>query len=291
MKSPDFDYVKVKSVTDALALLIEHGEDARILAGGQTLLATLNMRLSEPALLIDIAGIEALRCIEVRGDRLYIGALVTHAAIESSSLIAEHAPILTAAAPHIAHRAIRNSGTWGGSIAYGDPAAEWPCCLVALDGVVVVQGPKGQRRIAADKFFQYLYTTDLQPDEMIIGADVSLATAADWFGFDELARRHGDYAVAGLAVAARFDGTTARDIRLSFLGIGNTPIRASQTEALLAGKTLDVTTIEIAIASLKAELDPSADLTHESATKRHLATVLARRLLGAAHASRRALVG
>lgn len=291
MKSPDFDYVKVKSVTDALALLIEHGEDARILAGGQTLLATLNMRLSEPALLIDIAGIEALRCIEVRGDRLYIGALVTHAAIESSSLIAEHAPILTAAAPHIAHRAIRNSGTWGGSIAYGDPAAEWPCCLVALDGVVVVQGPKGQRRIAADKFFQYLYTTDLQPDEMIIGADVPLATTADWFGFDELARRHGDYAVAGLAVAARFDGTTARDIRLSFLGIGNTPIRASQTEALLAGKTLDVTTIEIAIASLKAELDPSADLTHESATKRHLATVLARRLLGAAHASRRALVG
>ena len=291
MKSPDFDYVKVKSVTDALALLIEHGEDARILAGGQTLLATLNMRLSEPALLIDIAGIEALRCIEVRGDRLYIGALVTHAAIESSSLIAEHAPILTAAAPHIAHRAIRNSGTWGGSIAYGDPAAEWPCCLVALDGVVVVQGPKGQRRIAADKFFQYLYTTDLQPDEMIIGADVPLATTADWFGFDELARRHGDYAVAGLAVAARFDGTTARDIRLSFLGIGNTPIRASQTEALLAGKTLDVTTIEIAIASLRAELDPSADLTHESATKRHLATVLARRLLGAAHASRRALVG
>ena len=291
MKSPDFDYVKVKSVTDALALLIEHGEDARILAGGQTLLATLNMRLSEPALLIDIAGIEALRCIEVRGDRLYIGALVTHAAIESSSLIAEHAPILTAAAPHIAHRAIRNSGTWGGSIAYGDPAAEWPCCLVALDGVVVVQGPKGQRRIAADKFFQYLYTTDLQPDEMIIGADVPLATTADWFGFDELARRHGDYAVAGLAVAARFDGTTARDIRLSFLGIGNTPIRASQTEALLAGKTLDVTTIEIAIASLKAELDPSADLTHEIATKRHLATVLARRLLGAAHASRRALVG
>ena len=291
MKSPDFDYVKVKSVTDALALLIEHGEDARILAGGQTLLATLNMRLSEPALLIDIAGIEALRCIEVRGDRLYIGALVTHAAIESSSLIAEHAPILTAAAPHIAHRAIRNSGTWGGSIAYGDPAAEWPCCLVALDGVVVVQGPKGQRRIAADKFFQYLYTTDLQPDEMIIGADVPLATTTDWFGFDELARRHGDYAVAGLAVAARFDGTTARDIRLSFLGIGNTPIRASQTEALLAGKTLDVTTIEIAIASLRAELDPSADLTHESATKRHLATVLARRLLGAAHASRRALVG
>ena len=291
MKSPDFDYVKVKSVTEALALLLEHGDDARILAGGQTLLATLNMRLSEPALLIDITGIDALRCIELRGDRLYIGALATHAVIESSSLVAEHAPMLTAAAPHIAHCAIRNSGTWGGSLAYGDPAAEWPCCLAALDGVVVVQGPKGQRRIAADEFFQYLYTTDLQPDEIIIGADVPLATKADWFGFDELARRHGDYAVAGLAVAARFDGTTARNLCLSFLGIGNTPIRAHQTEAFLKDKTLDTATIDLAVAMLKTELDPTADLTHESATKRHLATVLARRLLGAAHASRNALVG
>ena len=291
MKSPDFDYVKVKSVTEALALLVAHGDDARILAGGQTLLATLNMRLSEPALLIDITGIEALRCIEVRGDQLYIGALVTHAAIESSRLVAEHAPMLTAAAPHIAHCAIRNSGTWGGSIAYADPAAEWPCCLVALDGVVVVQGPKGQRRIAADKFFQYLYSTDLQPDEMVLGADVPLATTADWFAFDELARRHGDYAVAGLAVAAQFDGTTARTVRLSFLGIGNTPIRAHQTEALLKGKTLDAASIDLAVAMLKTELDPMADLTHESATKRHLATVLARRLLGAAHASRSALAG
>jgi carbon-monoxide dehydrogenase medium subunit len=290
MKSPEFDYVKVKSVSEALTLLVEYGDDARILAGGQTLLATLNMRLSEPALLIDITGIEALRSIDVRGDRLYIGALVTHAAIESSSLVAKFAPMLTAAAPHIAHCAVRNSGTWGGSIAYGDPAAEWPCCLAALDGVVVVQGPKGERRIAADKFFKYLYTTDLQPDEIVVGADVALATTSDWFAFDELARRHGDYAVAGLAVAAQFDGVTARSVRLSFLGIGNTPIRAYKTEALLRNKTLDVTTIETAVASLKAELDPAADLTNQSATKLHLATVLTRRLLGAAHASRSALV-
>jgi carbon-monoxide dehydrogenase medium subunit len=289
MKSPEFDYVKVKTVDQALALLVEHGDDARILAGGQTLLATLNMRLSEPALLIDITGIESLRCIEVRGDRLYIGALVTHAAIESSNLVGEHAPMLTSAAPHIAHCAIRNSGTWGGSIAYGDPAAEWPCCLAALDGVVVVQGPKGQRRIAADKFFQYLYTTDLQPDELVIGADVAVATTADWFAFDELARRHGDYAVAGLAVAAKFDGVTVRSVRLSFLGIGNTPIRALKTELLLKGRTLDEVTVNAAVETLKTELDPAADLTHESATKSHLATVLTRRLLSAAHASRSAL--
>lgn len=289
MKSPDFDYVKARSVEHALALLAEHGDDARILAGGQTLLATLNMRLSEPALLIDIKGLQALRGISLRGDRLYIGALATHCEIEGSALVAQHAPLLAAAAPHIAHRAIRNAGTWGGSIAFADPAAEWPCCLAALDGVVVVQGPAGQRRIAATDFFAELYTTDLQPGEIVVGADVPLATSADWFGFEELCRRHGDYATAGLAVAARFEGTRLRSVRLAFLGIGGTPVRARRTEAVLAGKVLDAATVEIALASLRAELDPLPDLTHEGATKRHLATVLARRLLGAAHASRSAL--
>lgn len=288
MKSPPFDYVMARTVEHALELLAQHGDDARILAGGQTLLATLNMRLSEPALLVDITGIESLRGIERRGDRLHLGALATHTQIEASSLVAEHAPLLAAAAPHIAHRAIRNAGTWGGSIAFGDPAAEWPCCLVALDGVVTVQGPGGQRRVAATDFFRDLYTTDLAADEIVVGADVPCATTVDWFGFDELARRHGDYATAGLAVAASFDGTAARAVRLAFLGIGATPVRARRTEALLAGKTLDSGMIEIAVASLKAELDPMPDLTHAGATKRHLATVLARRLLTAAHASRSA---
>lgn len=289
MKAPDFDYVKVHSVDEALELLARHGDDARILAGGQTLLATLNMRLSEPALLVDIGGIAALRTIERRGDRLHIGALATHSDIEASPLLAELAPLLTAAAPHIGHRAIRNSGTWGGSLAYADPAAEWPCCLLALDGFVTVRGPAGERRVAASDFFQDLYTTDLRPDELLLGADFPVATAADWFGFDELARRHGDYAVAGLAVAARFAGDVAQQVRLAFLGMGATPLRARRTEALLAGKALTSATIEIALASLKAELEPTADLHHDSATKRHLASVLARRLLTAAHASRSAL--
>jgi carbon-monoxide dehydrogenase medium subunit len=289
MKAPPFDYVKARSIDEALALLAQHGDDARILAGGQTLLATLNMRLSEPALLVDITGIAGLRGIAVDGNRLHIGALATHADIEASALVAEHAPMLAAAAPHIAHRAIRNSGTWGGSIAYADPAAEWPCCLVALEGNVTVQGPGGRRTIAATEFFVDLYTTALAPDEIVVGADVPLATTADWFAFDELARRRGDYAVAGLAVAARFDGTLAREVRLGFLGVGNTPVRARQTEAVLAGKQLDLATIEIAVASLKSELDPPADLHHAGETKRHLATVLARRLLTAAQASRAAI--
>jgi carbon-monoxide dehydrogenase medium subunit len=290
MKSPPFEYVKVHQVEEALALLQIHRDDARILAGGQTLLATLNMRLSEPALLIDIAGIDALRGIERVGDWLRIGAMTTHSEIESSALVAEHAPLLTAAVPHIAHRAIRNSGTWGGSIAYGDPAAEWPCCLVAMEGVITVQGPAGQRRIAATDFFLDLYTTDLQTDEIVVSAEVPIASTGEWFAFDELARRHGDYAVAGVAVAARFDGLVAQRVRLGFLGMGLIPLRAPRTEALLSGKVLDETTIEIALLSLKGELDPLPDLTHSSQTKNHLATVLTRRLLTAAHASRSALM-
>lgn len=289
MKAPDFDYVKASSVDEALELLARHGDDARILAGGQTLLATLNMRLSQPSLLVDITGIAELRGIERRGDRLHIGALARHSEIEASPLVAELAPLLCAAAPHIGHRAIRNAGTWGGSLAYADPAAEWPCCLLALDGFATVRGPRGERRIAASDFFTDLYTTDLQPDELLVGADVPAATAADWFGFDELARRHGDYAVAGLAVAARFHGSVAQQVRLAFLGMGATPLRARRTEALLAGKEFTSATIEIALASLKAELDPMPDLHNDSATKRHLASVLARRLLSAAQASRAAL--
>ena len=289
MKAPAFDYVKPRQMGEVFELLQRYGPDARILAGGQTLVATLNMRLSDPKILIDITGLPGLSSSEVRGDRLMSGALVTHSAVEASPLVAEHAPMLTAAAPHIAHRAIRNTGTWGGSIAYGDPAAEWPCCLVTLDGTVVVQGPGGQRRIAATDFFQDLYTTDLQPDEIVVGAEVPLATRADWFAFDELARRHGDYAVAGVAVAARFVGTTAQRVNIGLLGMGVTPLRAARTEALLMGKTLDAATIEIAAASLKAEIEPLADLNHGVDTKRHLAAVLLRRLLQAAHASRSAL--
>src|SRR3954454_12907508 len=289
MKAPRFDYARARTVEDAIALLVQHGEGARILAGGQTLLASLNLRLSEPALLVDITGIAALRGIEKRGQCLWIGALVTHAEIESSVLVAEHAPLLAAAAPHIAHRAIRNAGTWGGSLAYADPAAEWPACLLALEGTVLLQGPRGRRSVPARAFFRSILTTAMEPGELLLGTELPVATAADWFGFDELARRRGDYAVAGLAVVAQFDGTVAGQVALGFLAVGPTALRAPRTEALLAGKELTAATIEIALASLKSELDPLADLYHEADTKRHLAVVLARRLLTAAHASRAAL--
>lgn len=282
MKAAAFDYVKPDTVGQVIELLARHGDDARLLAGGQTLMATLNMRLSEPTLVIDITGLSALRGIEVRGDVLRIGALATHTQIEESELVARHAPLLTEAAPHIAHRAIRNSGTWGGSIAYADPAAEWPACQLALGGVVVIQGPAGERRVAIDDFFTGLYSTALQPDEIVVASEIPLARPAQWHGLAELARRHGDYAIVGLAAAAQRDGSMLRSVRLAFMGVAATPWRARRTEALLEGKPADEATVALAVASLRAELDPLPDLTNTPETKRHLAGVLLQRLLATA---------
>lgn len=279
MKAASFDYVKPKTVSQVIGLLQEHGDDARLLAGGQTLMATLNMRLSEPQWVIDITGIESLRGIRVQGDALRIGALVTHTEIECSPLVALHAPLLKSAAPHIAHRAIRNSGTWGGSIAYADPAAEWPTCLLASGGTVIAQGPHGERRIAADDFFTGLYSTALQPDELLIACELPLARSDHWFGFSELARRHGDYAIVGMAATARRDGAALREPRIALLGLDATPLRARQTEALLEGRALDADLVAEAVACLRREVDPLPDLTNTPDTKRHLIGVLLQRML------------
>lgn len=279
MKSAAFDYVKPSSLDEVLSLLQAHGDDARLLAGGQTLMATLNMRLSEPQLVIDITGIASLRGIEVQGDMLRIGALTTHTDIERSPLVAHHAPLLKEAVPHIAHRAIRNSGTWGGSIAYADPAAEWPTCLLALGGTVLARGPNGERRIAADDFFTGLFSTALEPDEVLVATEIPLAHAQQWTGFSELARRHGDYAIVGMAASARRAGDALHQLRIVLLGVGATPLRARQTEALLEGKTLDEATVANAVARLRSEIDPLPDLTNTPDTKRHLAGVLLQRML------------
>ena len=290
MKAPAFDYTKPHTLDEVFRLLAVHGDGARLLAGGQTLLATLNMRLSEPSMLIDLGGIEALKGISVEraeggngaGSVLRIGALVTHSEIEASALIAKHAPLLAMAAPHIAHRAIRNLGTWGGSIAYADPAAEWPACLAALEGVVVVRGVNGDRRIAAQDFFIDLYTTALAAGEVVTACELPLRQPADVFVFDELARRHGDYAIVGLALAARRGGSGGdglQRVRLAFLGVSATPVRTPRTEAALEGRALTVPVLDAAMVTLAAELNPMPDLTTSSATKRHLACVLTRRAL------------
>ena len=263
-------------------MLAQHGDEARLLAGGQTLLATLNMRLSEPALLIDLQAVTELKGISITDDVLRIGALVTHTEIENSSVIALRAPLLAAAAPHIAHRAIRNAGTFGGSIAYGDPAAEWPACMLAMSGTVVVRSLNGTRRIAVDDFFTGLYTTDLAADEIIEACDIALPAQADpaqRFSFTELARRHGDYAIVGLAATATVRDQVVEQLRLAWIGVGSMPMRSVQCESALLGKPLNEQTLAQAVSTLRGELAPLADLTHSEAAKKQLACVLLKRAL------------
>ena len=279
MKAAAFSYTRPHRLVDALALLAKHGDEARLLAGGQTLLATLNMRLSEPRLLIDMQAIGELKGIHLNGDTLRINALVTHSEIESSALVAQHAPMLTRAAPHIAHRAIRNLGTFGGSIAYGDPAAEWPACLLALGGTVVVRSLQGERRIPVDSFFTGLYTTALAADEIVVACEVPAAQAGQVFHFTELARRHGDYAVVGLAAKADMAAGQLRQVRLAWLGVGSTPLRSPAAEAALDSQALTLEAVEQAVAALRTEIQPLADLTHSEAAKRQMACVLLKRTL------------
>ena len=279
MKAPAFSYLRPRQLHEVLTLLATHGDEARLLAGGQTLLATLNMRLSEPALLIDMQAVSELKGLNFDGKTLRIGAMVTHTEIETSDLVARHAPMLAATAPHIAHRAIRNRGTFGGSIAYGDPAAEWPACLLALSGVIVARSLRDERRIAADDFFTGLYTTELAPDEVIVACEIPVVQANQKISFSELARRHGDYAVVGLAATAKLIDNQMSGVRLAWIGVGSTPMRSSKTEHALNGQPLTMQTLSQAVDVLRSELSPLPDLTHSEAAKRQLASVLLKRAL------------
>jgi carbon-monoxide dehydrogenase medium subunit len=277
MKAAAFDYAKPKALSEALALLSEAGEDAQLIAGGQTLLATLNLRLSEPSVLIDITHLDELKGIAVIGDQLRIGALVTHTEIEDSELIAQHAPLLKAAAPHIAHRAIRNLGTWGGSLAYGDPAAEWPACSLTLNATMLIAGPEGERRISAQDFFIDLYTTSLEPNEILVATEIPIAKPNQVFYFHELARRHGDYAVAGVAMVAQKQANMLSNCAFTFFSVGATPIMAIKAQALVDGKPLTDEVITSAVAASRAELEVIADITNSVETKQHLIGVLLER--------------
>jgi carbon-monoxide dehydrogenase medium subunit len=279
MKAAAFDYIKPESLTEALGLLAEAGEDARLIAGGQTLLATLNMRLSEPSVLIDITNLSELKGIKLDGKCLRIGALVTHTEIEDSDLIAKHAPLLKAAAPHIAHRAIRNLGTWGGSLAYGDPAAEWPACSLALDATMIIHGPSGERKIAAKDFFIDLYTTSLEQDDILVATEIPVSDGAQVFCFQELARRHGDYAVAGLAAVAQKQGNVLTQCKFTYFSVGATPVMAVKAQAFVDGKKLNEQLISDAVKVARAEIETIADLTNSAEAKQHLVGVLLDRAL------------
>jgi aerobic carbon-monoxide dehydrogenase medium subunit len=271
LKPAPFAYAKARSLDHAVELLDRDG--ARVLAGGQSLIATLNMRLSSPSLLVEINAIPGLDGIARRNGMLEIGALVRHVQAERSREIASAAPLIARAMPHIGHPAIRNRGTLGGSIAFADPAAELPACLLALGGEVDIAGPAGARTVKADDFFHGLFETALGPRDVLAAIRVPAATPETRIGFAELARRHGDYAMAGLAAAARADGKRLADVRLVFFGVGATPVRARHAEAALAGDDVDA-----AAAALAQDLDPPDDVQATGAVKRHLAGVLLRRV-------------
>ena len=216
------------------------------------------MRLASPELLVDITGLRELATIERRNGSLRIGALVTHAMLERSREVAEQAPLLAQAVVHVAHPAIRNRGTLGGSLALADPAAEYPACALALNATLVLASRRGERRVGAAEFFRALFETDIRPGELLVAAEFPRAERSV---FIELARRHGDYAIIGLAAVA--DKNTRR---IAFCGAGATPV--------LAEGASRATTLEAAQAALRKDLNPPADLYHSSATKLHLAGVL-----------------
>ena len=279
MKAPDFDYCKPLSLAGVFDVMERFGSQAQLLAGGQSLMPTLNMRLSSPAMLIDLHGIDALSGVRVEGDALWIGALTTHREIETSPLIRRHAPLLSRAVKHVAHAAIRNVGTFGGSIALADPAAEYPACALCMDATFVLASRAGQRRVRAANFFLDLYQTALQPGEVLLGAEVPMPDPASRYAFGELARRHGDYAIVGLAAHARFESQVLRDVRLASLGAASTPILARRAAAKLDGQALNDETLAAAQAELEHELDAPADLTISRATRLHLARMLTGRVL------------
>src|SRR4030088_837251 len=224
MKASAFSYARATSVVNALELLGAHGDKAKVLSGGQSLMPAMNLRLISPELLVDIGEIAELRGIAVSGDVLTIGALTRHVDLARSSEIAAHAPLLTEAIAHVAHPAIRNRGTLGGSLAHADPASELPACMLALNATIIVRGQTGERRIAAQDFFTGIYETALSPEELLVAVELPAKPKNSVHFFFEFARRHGDYAIAGLAAQAIVAHGIFTDLRLVFFAVGDRPV-------------------------------------------------------------------
>jgi carbon-monoxide dehydrogenase medium subunit len=277
LKAPAFDYVRVRSLDEALALLGRHGDEAKIIAGGQSLVPALNLRLLAPRLLIDIGALDELKGISVNGDTVRIGALVRHVDLERSPEIAAHAPLLKKAIAHVAHPAIRNRGTIGGNLAHADPASELPACAVALQARMIVATGKGERSIAAEEFFTGVYETSLAPTEILTAIDVPAARAGERFMFTELARRSGDYALVGLAAHASVHDGAFTDLRLAYFAVGSKPTLADAAAAQLAGRRVGQAALLQAQAALVDDLEPQDDLHASAAMRLHLARVLLRR--------------
>ena len=280
MKAPAFAYARATSVEGALEMLSAHGEKAKLLSGGQSLLPAMNLRLISPEIVIDIGDLAELRGVVVRDGILSVGALTRHVELLESPAIATSAPLVAEAVRHVAHPAIRNRGTIGGSLAHADPAAELPACMVALAATIVVRGKSGERRVAAGDFFQGIFATALSAEELLVSIELPIERNPSAHFFHEFARRHGDYALAGVAAHATMEGRVLSGLRMAFFAVADKPVLAKAAARLI---NVSVTPAQISDAAeaFGDELDPAEDQQASADLRRHLAKVLFRRCAGA----------
>ena len=285
MKPAPFDYLAPSTLDEALAVMDEHGFNAKLLAGGQSLIPTMNFRLAQPSLLVDLNNVEALTKLhpdESRGVR--IGAMVRHSQVEHSQVVRELAPLLHEVMPHIAHPQIRNRGTIGGSLAHADPASELPVVMVALQAGFKLRSLGGERWVNARDFFEALFTTAIEPEEILVAVAVPPKLPNTGYAFLEMARRHGDYAQAGAAAVVTLDDKGAiHEVHLVYLNAGEIPMVAQQAAAMLTGEVPTQELLsEAAHFASENEIEPTADIHDTAEYKRHLAFVLGKRALSRA---------
>lgn len=281
MKPAPFEYHRPESVEEALSLLAEHGYDAKLLAGGQSLVPAMNFRMAVPAVLIDLNRIAGLDGIAEVDGGLRIGAMVRQRVAERDPLVAARAALIAETLPYVAHAQIRNRGTMGGSIAHADPAAEIPAVMLALDARFRLRGPSGERLVSAGEFFTGLFGTALEPDEMLTEIEVPAAAPRTGWGFDEVSRRHGDYALAGIAATVQVDEAgRCSSARIALLSVGEGPVLAVEAAAALVGQAPDEAAIRAAAeAASQRDVDPPGDIHASPEYRRQLVTVLVQRVL------------
>src|ERR1700761_976163 len=284
MKPARFDYIKPATLSKAIEVLVATDGEGKILAGGQSLLPLLNFRMVRPSVLVDINGLKDLSFIEARGDSVVIGALTRHREIEQSALIASKLPVMSAAMRHVAHLAIRNRGTIGGSLSHADPAAELPMLALFYGATIVSEGPSGRRRIPADEFFVDALTNCLEPDEIVVEIEFPVLQHDGW-AFEEVARRFGDFALASIAIAVRREQGGLADIRIGVMGVADTPLRLIAVEQELNGTKIDGAMADRFSSLVTAAISPNGDLHASAAYRRHLLGALARRAMATALAA------
>jgi carbon-monoxide dehydrogenase medium subunit len=282
MKLPPVEYEAPTTVAEAIDLLAEYSDEASVLAGGQSLIPLLALRLARPEVLVDINGIDELSGVSATDGWVAIGAMTREYVAEESEIVADAVPLLAAALPFIGHEAIRSRGTIGGSLAHADPAAELPAVARALDAEFVVRGPSGERVIPAAQWFEGYLTTSRSPDELLLEVRFPAAGQGTGVSFQEVARRHGDFAMVGLAVSLGLSGGMISDARLAFAGVSDVPVRATAAEDLLVGERPSAELFEEAARRATGDIDPPADLHGSSDYRKTVAAAIVRRGLRAA---------